>query len=79
MPTTTTATRKKSNEKINICFEFHSKPQKLIRIDNSGKLYVPALIRKLFRDYRFFVYVEDGKLVFDPVKIDDVFEEVEEE
>lgn len=57
---------------------FSSKPQKLIKIDNSGKLYVPAFIRKIFEGYRFYPYVENGKLVFDPVKVEDFQEEVDE-
>lgn len=74
--TTLYSTPKKSKKqhlyKIN---DFSSKPRKLIRIDNSGKLYVPAFIRKLFEGYRFYLYVENGKIILDPVKIDD-FDEV---
>ena len=43
---------------------------KLYKFDKHGKIYVPAFIRKLFHGYRFAVYVESGKIVFDPVKIE---------
>jgi len=58
---------------------FSSKPsRRLIKIDKTGKLYVPAFIRKMFEGYRFYPYVENGKLVFDPVKVEDFQEEVDE-
>lgn len=47
---------------------------KLHKIDKSGKIYIPSLIRKLFKGYLFFVLVENGKIILDPVKIED-FEE----
>ncbi|MEM0303155.1 MAG: hypothetical protein QXI54_08325 [Archaeoglobaceae archaeon] len=48
---------------------FDSEP-KLYKFDNHGKIYVPSLFRRLFHGYRFAVYVESGKIVLDPVKID---------
>lgn len=78
--TTTATTLEKDRDSIlhNIS-GFGSKPRKLIKIDNSGKLYVPAFIRKLFEGYHFYPYIENGKLVFDPVKVEDGFpEEVDE-
>ncbi|GEM_PF-5003442 len=57
----------KDNKKIS------NRSQKLQKIDRFGRIYIPSFIRTLFRDYRFFVVVESGKIVLDPVKIDDDF------
>ena len=81
MSATTTLYHSPKNSKkkdLYIINGFSSKPRKLVKIDNSGKLYVPAFIRKLFEGYRFYPYVENGKLVFDPIKVDDFPREVEE-
>jgi len=43
---------------------------RLYKFDKRGKIYVPAFIRKLFHSHRFAVYVESGKIVLDPVKIE---------
>jgi len=48
---------------------FDSEPR-LYKFDKHGKIYVPAFIRKLFHSHRFAVYVESGKIVLDPVKIE---------
>ncbi|MBO8180913.1 MAG: hypothetical protein H0Z19_10660 [Archaeoglobus sp.] len=82
MPTTTaryiTPEESKKQDLDNIS-GFSSKPsRRLIKIDKTGKLYVPAFIRKIFEGYRFYPYVENGKLVFDPVKVDDDLKEVSE-
>ncbi|MEM0503328.1 MAG: hypothetical protein QXT58_01310 [Archaeoglobaceae archaeon] len=45
---------------------------RLYKFDKRGKIYVPSLFRRLFHGYRFAVYVEDGKIVLDPIKIDDL-------
>ena len=43
---------------------------RLYKFDKRGTIYVPAFIRKLFHSHRFAVYVESGKIVLDPVKIE---------
>lgn len=81
MPTTTTccfSPKKRMKRDLHNTNDFSSKSRKPIKIDNSGKLYVPVFIRKLFEGYCFYPYVENGKLVFDPVKVDDFSEEVDE-
>ena len=50
--------------------------QKLVKIGKSGKIYIPKLIRELFKDCYFFVLVSEGKIILDPVKID--FKKVDE-
>lgn len=52
--------------------------QNLKKIDSHGKIYIPKLIRDIFRGYRFWVYVEGGKIILDPIKLDD-FSEVNED
>ena len=47
--------------------------QKLRKFDSNGKIYFPKFIRQLFKGCRFYVLVEDGKIVLDPVKVDDDF------
>jgi|GEM_PF-4863168 len=72
-PTTTTLNRKRSiSGKIKerrAEKAFDSEP-KLYKFDNHGKIYVPSFIRKLFHSHRFAVYVESGKIVLDPVKVE---------
>jgi len=34
-----------------------------------GRIYIPKDIRKHFEDCAFFIQIEDGKLVLDPIKI----------
>lgn len=48
-----------------------SSQKRLVRIDKYGKVYIPRPIQKLYRGYRFCVMVENGKIILDPVKIDD--------
>jgi len=48
---------------------YDSEPR-LYKFDKHGKIYVPAFIRKLFHSHRFAVYVESGKIVLDPVKVE---------
>ena len=45
--------------------------KKLIKFDCCGKLYVPAFIRRFFDNCAFVLTVEDGRLVFTPVQVDD--------
>ena len=73
--TSTTTTQTKRNpipDKINkrsVEKAFDSEPR-LYKFDKRGKIYVPSFIRKLFHSHRFAVYVESGKIVLDPVKIE---------
>lgn len=58
--------------------EVSQKTGHLYKIDPYGKIYIPSFIRRLFRGYRFFILIEDGKIVLDPVKVEDgVFEGVD--
>jgi len=52
-------------------FDSCTKQQRLKKFDRNGKIYIPAFIRQLFRGYRFYVLVDGGKIVLDPIKIDD--------
>ncbi|MEM5868305.1 MAG: hypothetical protein QXG39_10355 [Candidatus Aenigmatarchaeota archaeon] len=67
---------KTANASKNFYIERAIKPSdselKLYKFDKRGKIYVPSLFRRLFRGYRFAVYVESGKIVLDPIKIDDL-------
>lgn len=49
--------------------------KKLRKFDSNGKIYFPKFIRELFRGYYFSIEVVDGKIVLDPVKIEDFCEE----
>jgi hypothetical protein len=49
--------------------------RKLVKFDRNGKIYFPALYRKIFRGYRFYLELADGKIVLDPIKLDDGLEE----
>ncbi len=53
--------------------------QKLLKFDKNGKIYFPAFVRKIFRDCHFYLEIEGGKLVLDPVKVEDCFFEEEVE
>ncbi|MEM0265782.1 MAG: hypothetical protein QXM23_00660 [Archaeoglobaceae archaeon] len=72
-PTTTTLNRKRSisgkikERRVEKAFDSELR---LYKFDKRGKIYVPAFIRKLFHSHRFAVYVESGKIVLDPVKIE---------
>ena len=72
-PTTTTLHRKRSisgkikDRRAEKAFDFELR---LYKFDKRGKIYVPSFIRKLFHRHRFAVYVESGKIVLDPVKIE---------
>ncbi len=59
-------------------FKISKQGQKLLKFDRNGKIYFPALYRRIFRGYHFYLEIENGKLVLDPVKVDDGFKEVEE-
>ncbi|RLI73858.1 hypothetical protein DRP04_15320, partial [Archaeoglobales archaeon] len=50
------------------------KKTKLKRFDSNGKIYIPKFVRELFRGCYFAIEVVDGKIVLDPIKIED-FEE----
>ena len=41
---------------------------KLRKIYRDGKIYIPSRIRRQFRGCLFNVYIENGKIVLDPVK-----------
>jgi len=47
--------------------------QKLVKIDKYGRIYIPKVIRDFFQGYRFFVLVSDGKIILDPIKLEDGF------
>jgi hypothetical protein len=49
--------------------------QKLLKFDKNGKIYIPSLVRKIFRDCHFYLEIENGKIILDPIKLEDVFEE----
>ncbi|MEM2030757.1 MAG: hypothetical protein QXV35_05370 [Archaeoglobaceae archaeon] len=72
-PTTTTLNRKRSisgkikKRRAEKAFDFEPK---LYKFDKHGKIYVPSLFRRLFHGYRFAVYVESGKIILDPVKVE---------
>ncbi len=66
----------------------HKKPsilansqRKLTTFDKWGRIYFPKLIRDLFAGYYFDILFEGGKIILDPIKIEDnpLFEEIEEE
>jgi len=57
-------------------FSTTGKKTKLKRFDSNGKIYIPKFVRELFRGYHFSIEVVDGKIVLDPVKIEN-FEENE--
>ena len=48
-------------------FKLSQKPQKL---DKYGRIYIPKLIRDIFRDYQFRILVLDGKIVLDPIRME---------
>jgi len=58
-------------------FDTIGKRRRLRTFDSNGKIYFPKFIRELFRGYHFTIEVESGKIILDPVKIEE-FEEVEE-
>ncbi|MEM1671413.1 MAG: hypothetical protein QXY92_03420 [Archaeoglobaceae archaeon] len=45
--------------------------QLLYKIGKDGKIYVPKYIREIFRGHYFYLTIENGKLVYDPVKIEE--------
>ena len=69
--------RKFSN---NIKVSKFAKKQKLRTFDKYGRIYFPSFIRGIYAGYYFSIQIENGKIVLDPIKIDDdvfVEEEVE--
>ncbi len=40
----------------------------VVEVDGSGRIYLPASIRRLFRERRFLVRVEEGRIILVPVK-----------
>jgi len=59
---------------FNILFDFTTKwgRQRLVKFDASGRIYIPKLIRKLFRDCYFHIEVQNGKIILNPVKLDEL-------
>jgi len=57
-------------------FDTIGQKRRLKRFDSNGKIYIPKFVRELFKGYYFSIEVVDGKIVLDPVKIED-FEENE--
>ncbi len=69
----------KKNKNNSVYKNFYSASySRLLKIDKSGRLYVPAFIQKMFKGYRFWLHVEDGRLIYEPIKVDDGFPEQEE-
>lgn len=69
---TATTTARPNGDKNNIIIKANfSRSKRLLKIDKSGKIYIPKVVRDLFKGYRFFLIVENGKLTLDPVKVDD--------
>lgn len=51
---------------------------KLIKPDKYGRIYIPALFRKIIGDAHLFPYMEDGELRFAIIKVEDGFLEDDE-
>ena len=66
----------KSSEVKSHGFSTNSRKGKLKTFDSNGRIYFPRFIRELFKGYYFSIEVVDGKILLDPVKIED-FEENE--
>jgi len=48
-----------------------ARTQRLVTFDRYGRIYFPAFVRALYRGYHFSIQFEGGKIVLDPVKVDD--------
>ncbi len=52
-------------------FQVFERRLKLVKIGKDGKIYIPKIFRELFKGYRFAIMVEEGKIILDPVKVED--------
>ncbi|WP_290726039.1 hypothetical protein [Archaeoglobus sp.] len=68
----------KRNKRVNLYKSYDSNKRKLVTFNSNGAIYFPKLIREIFKGYHFAIEVSEGKIVLDPVRVED-FEEVEEE
>jgi len=44
---------------------------KLQLFDRNGRVYIPKEIRDQFKGCGFWISIEDGKIVLDPIKLED--------
>jgi AbrB family looped-hinge helix DNA binding protein len=44
--------------------------ERIQTFDRNGRVYIPKEIREQFRGCYFYITVEDGKIVLDPIKIE---------
>lgn len=67
---------KKVGENIKKVSDFVTigKKRKLTTFDSNGKIYFPKFVRDLFKGYYFTIEVSDGKILLDPVKIEEIEE-----
>ena len=70
---TTWHRRRKSDPEVfnNHDFDKIGKKRKLVTFNSNGAIYFPKLIREIFKGYYFTIEVSEGKIVLDPVKVDD--------
>jgi len=47
------------------------KKAKLQTFDKMGRIYIPKEIREQFKGCYFWIEVVDGKIVLDPIKVDE--------
>ena len=82
MPATTTTRLKrpviKETQEVFLCSDFRKSTQKrrLKSFNSNGTIYVDKFIRELFKGCYFSIEVSEGKIVLDPVKIEE-FEEAD--
>lgn len=76
--TTTTETPRLLENKVKHPYVINDfdKKRKLVRFNSNGAIYFPKLIREIFKGYYFTIEVSEGKIILDPVKMED-FEEVQ--
>ena len=48
-----------------------TKRRKLVTFNSNGAIYFPKLIREIFKGYYFTIEVSGGKIILDPIKIED--------
>jgi len=50
--------------------DFIREKERLQIFDRAGKIYIPKDIRDQFRGYVFYITINNGKIVLDPIKIE---------
>ena len=77
MPTTTThnITPKERRDRHTYINNDFGKKRKLVTFNSNGAIYFPKLIREIFKGYYFTIEVSEGRIILDPVRIED-FKEV---